>query len=433
MKAGLPKAPPAGTSTRQALLGEIAVLLQRLTDSNETLRAIRNGEVDAVVVAGKTGPQVFTLGGAEQIYRELIESMNEGALTLTPDKMILYANRCFAGMTGLPLEKVIGGSLGRFLSERDRAALRLIIRNTGSSGAKLQTQLVNAAGTPMPVQFSIRALSKGGTGGATIGIVVTDLTEARRVEESLRALNRRIVQVQEDERGRIAGELHDNITQLICSVIFRSQVLADKLTPLNGTLKLEAVRLREMLGKTAFEVERISHNLGPHVLDHLGFHAAMGEIGTEFQGRTGVSVKLACSRLTVRLPTEVKIALYRIIQEALRNVEKHASARNVNVHLECAGALVSLTICDDGIGFNPVADPPRQKGKGGLGLLSMKERAAGVGGDLTITSAATKGTRIEVRVPVAPARRGPAHGPARVRHPRKMSKGSTLSTLRTPT
>ena len=83
-------------------------LRARLADAEETLRAIRSGEVDAVVVAGKQGPQVFTLEGAEHAYRVLIESMNEGALTLTADKMVLYANQCFARMVKCPLEQVIG-------------------------------------------------------------------------------------------------------------------------------------------------------------------------------------------------------------------------------------------------------------------------------------------------------------------------------------
>ena len=110
---------------RPAPSRELDRVRARLADAEETLRAIRNGEVDSVVVAGKEGRQVFTLQGAEHTYRMLIESMNEGALTLTADKTILFANQRFATMVKCPLEQVLGSSFHRFLSDADRATLRL--------------------------------------------------------------------------------------------------------------------------------------------------------------------------------------------------------------------------------------------------------------------------------------------------------------------
>src|SRR5476649_1590489 len=103
------------------------------------------------MVAGKQGPQVFMLDGAEHAYRVLIESMNEGAVTLTADKMILYANQCFAKMVKCPLEQVIGGSFRRFLSLEDRATLRPLVRRPGKSGSKIQVLLIAGDGSQMPV------------------------------------------------------------------------------------------------------------------------------------------------------------------------------------------------------------------------------------------------------------------------------------------
>ena len=233
-------------------------------------------------------------------------------------------------------------------------------------------------------------------------MVVTDMTEARRNEEMLRALTHRVVQVQEAERGRVALELHDHITQLLCAVLVRSQALADKLSARDGPSKGEAMKLREMLGQTAEEVERISRNLRPSVLDELGLVAVLRDTSTEFAERTGVSVKLACVQLTARLPADTELTLYRILQEALKNVEKHARARHVTVRLTQQGAFVQLTINDDGIGFDPDHHPARRKGKGGLGLLSMRERATYVGGALKVKSARRAGTEIEVRIPLPP-------------------------------
>ena len=314
------------------------------------------------MVAGKAGSQVFTLDGAEHAYRVLIESMNEGALMLTADKMILYANQCFARMVKCPLEQVIGRLLSP-LSLRRGPGHAPAAHETGRAKPAPKSKCCSNAGdgSQMPVQISIRPLARNGSTSATIGMVVTDMTEARRNEELLRALTHRVVQAQEAERGRVALELHDNITQLLCAVLVRSQTLADKLPARDRPAKREAIKLHEMIGRTVEEVERISRNLRPSVLDHLGLVAGLHDTSAEFANRTGVSVKMVCVKLTARLPADTELALYRILQETLKNVEKHAHARHVTVHLTKPGDIVQLTINDDGIGFDPDHHPVQTK------------------------------------------------------------------------
>lgn len=387
--------------SRPAPSRELAELCARLSEAEETLRAIRNGEVDAVVVAAKEGPQVFTLQGAEHAYRVLIESVNEGVLTLTAGKTILYANRCFASMVRCPLDHVIGTPFRRFLSPKDFATLRPRLKRIHNSSSKVQVLLLAAEGSPMPVQISIRKLAKNRFNRADIGMVVTDMTATRRNEEMLRALSRRQVQAQEAERGRVALELHDRITQLLCAILVRCQTLADKLPARDAPAKREAIKLRVMLGETANEVERISRDLRPSVLNELGLAAVLRATSRQFAQRTGVSVKLACVQLTARLPADTELTLYRILQEALKNVEKHAQARRVTVRLRQQGGFVHLTIKDDGIGFDPDAPPAKRKGKGGLDLFSMRERAAYMGGALKVKSARGAGTEIEASIPLS--------------------------------
>jgi PAS domain S-box-containing protein len=388
-------------SSHPAEAGELAELGRRLAEAEETLRAIRAGEVDAMVGTGRRGGRVFTLEGAEHAYRVLIESMNEGALTLTGDKVILYANQCFARLVKRPLEKVIGGSFRRFLSVEDQAALRPLMKRAARTGTQVQMKLKAGDGSQLPVMISIRELANEHTDRVVIGMVVTDMTEARRTEELLRALTHRVVQVQEAERGRVALELHDHITQLLCAVLFSSQALVDKLSVKEGTAKREAVKLRAMLGRTAEEVERISRSLRPSVLEHLGLAAVLRDTGTEFAARTGLTIKFDCAQFTARLSADTELALYRIFQEALINVERHARARHVTVRLRQQGAFVELAIKDDGIGFNAVQHAARRKGNEVLGLLGMHERAAFVGGVLTVKSGRRAGTEVVVRLPLA--------------------------------
>ena len=359
--------------------------------------------MDVVLVTAKKGVQMFTLEGADHAYRTLIESMNEGALLLTVDKMILYANQRFARMVKCPLEQVTGGSFRRFLSAADRAVLRPLMKRAAKTGAKIQMSLQAGDGSQLPVQLSIRELVGNTAGQITIGMVVTDLTESRRNEEMLRTLTHRVVQAQEAERGRVALELHDHITQLLCGILVRSQTLADQLPEREALAKTEAIKLRALLGVAADEVERISRNLRPGVLDQLGLVEVLRVTSTEFARRTGVSVKLGCAPLAARLPAGTELALYRILQEALNNVERHARARQVTVQLKKSGGFVQLIIKDDGSGFDPDRITAGRKIKGGLGLLSMRERAAYVGGVFKVKSARGAGTVIEVRIPVPPA------------------------------
>ena len=401
-----PAPPRPACTTASVPPRELVKLRARLAEAEGTLRAIRTGEVDTVMVAGKEGSQVFTLEGAEHAYRMLIESMHEGAVTLTVDKMILYANHCFARMVKCPLEEVIGSSFRRFLSDEDRATLRPLMKRADHSGSKIQVLLKAGNGSSLPVQISIRPLDRKGSSCATLGMVVTDLTESRHNEELLRALSHRLVLVQEAERARVDLELHDNITQLLCAVLVRSQTLADKLSSSDRPSKIEAIKLRELLGQTAEEVERISRNLRPSVLDELGLVAVLHDASTEFAKRTGVPLKLACVQLAARLPADSELTLYRILQEALKNVEQHARAGHVAVQLTLRGAFVRLAINDDGVGFDPGHHPARRKGGGGFGLLGMRERATYMGGALNVTSAPGKGTTIQAQIPLGKARAG---------------------------
>jgi two-component system NarL family sensor kinase len=378
----------------------LQLLTTRLADAEATLHAIQRGEVDAVVIAGKQGPQVFTLKGAEYTYRTLIEHMNQGALILTADKMILYANQCFARMVKCPLQQLIGTSLRRFLSPEGRASLRPVLHQAHQSGAKIEVFLKAGNGLRMPVHISSCPLAKNGADRATFGLIVTDMTEARDNEERLRTLTHRVVQAQEGERGRVALELHDHITQLLCAIIVRCQTPADKPAAGGRFPKRKAIELCKMLGQTVEEVERISRNLRPSALDQLGLVAVLRDTSTEFAARMGVSLQLACVQLTARLPADTELTLYRVLQEGLKNVEKHAHARHIRVRLTQRGAFVQLIIHDDGIGFDPRA---RREGMAGLGLFSMRERATYAGGALDIRSARGEGTTIRAQLPLLDA------------------------------
>jgi signal transduction histidine kinase len=281
----------------------------------------------------------------------------------------------------------------------DQIVLRSLLQNPRKSGSQAQMRLKAGDGSRPPVQISVRRLPKNSSDGSVFGLVVTDMTEARRTGELLRALTHRVVEAQEAERGRVALELHDNITQLLCAVLFRFQLLAGRRPHDDGLFSREAAKLHEMLGRTAEEVERISRDLRPGVLEQLGLVDVVRATSKEFAERTGVPVRLVCQQPAVRPPADTELAIYRILQDALRNIEKHARAHHVTVRLRQHGSYARLVVKDDGIGFDPEHRTAGQKGAG-LGLLSMRERASYVGGTVSIRSARLSGTEIEVRIPL---------------------------------
>jgi two-component system NarL family sensor kinase len=382
------------------LRDEITRLRGELSDARATLRAIRNGEVDAVVVEGEHGPRVYTLDGAQFDYRHLIESMSEGALVLSRKAVILYANAHFARMVERPLAQIVGSSLYDLLSDADRVKLRRHLKRANPNGAAMEVMLQRTPGAPMPAKIVLLRLPDEGERNVSMGVVVSDLTEYRRREDLLRCFSRGLMQMQETERLQVATDLGDNITQLLCSVLMRCQLLLDRLPANENDFRKEAVEFARLLRTTVNEVHRISTDLRPHGLEILGLFSAMRGVAAESAERMGLPIQVTLSRMTARLPVEVELALYRILQEALRNVERHAHARKVTVTLRRRGSALQLEIRDDGVGFDVDDHAAQGMQDGRLGLLSMRERATAVGGSLRVKSTASAGTEVRLTLPL---------------------------------
>jgi PAS domain S-box-containing protein len=388
---GLPPPSPSNLVTE---------LRARLEESEATLLAIRNGGVDALVVACRGGPRVFTLKGAEHSYRVLIESMNEGALMLSPGALILYANGRFSRMIGRPLRRVLGCSFHRFLSGADQKALTRVLRRPARPVATLQVLLHAEDGSQLPAQVSVHRLAGTGSGSAAFSMVVTDMTEARLNETTLRRLSHSLFQGQETDRRRLANELHDHATQGLSALLIRLHLLARDLPADATPLREEVAAIGKLVGETADVVENISRNLRPSVLEILGLVPALRAASTGFAKRTGIATRLICSEVPLRLSTEAELVLYRVHEEALQNVRQHANARNVVTRLRQQGAAVVLSIRDDGVGFDPKRDPTQRAAKKGLGLIGLRERAVYLGGTLEIKSIRGGGTEVAAHIPL---------------------------------
>jgi PAS domain S-box-containing protein len=392
------------SSNGSAKSRELSELHARMAEADATLRAIRNGEVDAVMGAGRQKSQVFTLDGDEQDYRALIESMNEGALTLTTDKMILYANQCFARMVKCPLEQVTGSSFRRFLSITDRAILRQLMKRAAKSGSKIQISLQLGDGSQLPVQISIRELAGNNFNQLTIGMVVTDMTEARRSEEVLRNLTHRLMQAQEEEQKRISRELHDVIAQTLTGINIRLATLNKQAALSTKGFDRNIARTQRLVEKSVGIVQQFARELRPTVLDDLGLIPALHSFAKLFSKRTRIHVALKIFGGVEQLDIAKRTILFRVAQEALNNVARHAKASSVELSIQKLADGVAMHIKDNGKSFQ-MERVLNAKGRIRLGLLGMRERVEMVGGTFCVESAPGKGTTIEVTIPFAHVRK----------------------------
>jgi len=234
-----------------------------------------------------------------------------------------------------------------------------------------------------------------------------EISERIRTEESLRLSEKRLRELasrlqkaEETERKRIAAELHDACGQNLTALSINLNIIQNQLPA--GTLEKVGPRLSESVGlveEIAKLVRNVMDDLRPDVLDNYGLVAALRWYGAQFGKRTGMPVSVLGEDLLSRLPEAVESALFRISQEALTNIAKHAEAKGVVLLIEKTDNLVCLTIKDDGRGFD--LSPSQKSGKRtGWGQLIMKERAQAVGGQCHIESETGKGTRIVVEVKV---------------------------------
>ena len=235
-----------------------------------------------------------------------------------------------------------------------------------------------------------------------------DVTERKRLEEELRRLPRRITEAQEAERLRVARELHDGVNQVIASATMRLRRVQDTLSLQNPAASELLSRCHKLLVQALEETRRIARNLRPNDLDELGLNAACRNLCKELQVRTGLAVKYQFTRLDRPLSPKVDLGLFRIVQEALNNVEKHAHAKMVRIQIAIQRRAVVLKIQDDGRGFDPAAPKVAKGMEGGIGLSSLRGRASALGGTCEVVSNPKQGTAITVRVPFPKGRRGEA-------------------------
>ncbi len=224
-----------------------------------------------------------------------------------------------------------------------------------------------------------------------------NFSELRVADAKLKVLAQRVVQSQEEERARLSRDLHDGISQELMFVRLQvetglEQLMEQRQAPAQTAFARAALQLNRIMG----EVRRISHGLRPGMLDDLGLSVALRHLADEFGKDAGITVQVSIEGEVDKLPAVANTALFRIAQEAMTNIRRHAQASSVDIALKTVGKAVELVIADNGRGFDfaSLQENPQR----GIGLRNMHERAEAVGGNLDVASSPGNGTRIVVTV-----------------------------------
>ena len=315
------------------------------------------------------------------------------------DKLCTFFNQGWLNFTGRPLEYELGDGWASGVHQEDlkrclevyseafdaRVNFEMEYRLRRHDG---QYRWVNDAGVP-----------RYGTDGTFQGYIGSciDLTERRQSEAAVRNMSGRLIKAHEEERARIARDLHDDFSQRMALLEIGLQEFEQEAPKLSSTAKQHLHNIEEIAREVSTDIHGLSHELHPSKLDTLGLVAATAGFCREFSRQHGLQIHFVHHQMDQLITKEVALCIFRIVQEALRNVLKHSGAKEASVELSGYGDSIDLCVSDTGAGF----DPKNIEAMGSIGLISMRERARLVGGRFFIESEPSRGTRVRAQVPLA--------------------------------
>lgn len=363
----------------------------------------RDGRVFGVTVFGRdvTARQRATdqLRRSEAFFRSLQEASPDLSVVIGDDGRYRFVSSACTNVLGYSVEEVAARPPLAIVHQDDRPRLTRVLEEVLEQGGTLERQRYRVRHRDGSWRHLESVLRDQRRNPDVAGVLVN----TRDVTEQV-ALATRVQHVREEEKTRIARDLHDRLGQLLTGLKLDVLWLEERLeelpaTPLLNSLVERTVAASELAEQTIAEVQRIATELRPAALDRLGLGAALQQEGRRFQGRTGIPCRVEVADQIPAVTPDAATALYRIAQESLTNVARHARASHVVVRLRADGGGVVLEIEDDGVGI----EPGKADEASSIGLAGMRERAALEGGELTLHRGPAGGTRVEVHLPVQAA------------------------------
>lgn len=338
---------------------------------------------------------------SEERYRTLFQSAHDAIWVHDMDGNIVSANAAAAKLTGYAVEELCRMNVKSFLSE-DSLRLakeirsRLLYKKAVSQPYEQKLVTKDGVVAVLKLTTSLVEVNEEAVGFQHIA---RDVTQEKRMQESLRFYLNQITIAQEDERKRIARELHDDTIQSLVVLARQLEELISDRRGLSEYKRIQLDILRDRIDKIIDDVRRLSQDLRPPSLDRLGLLPALEWLASDVSKRSGINVQVMVRGVSRRLPQEVELVFFRIAQEALRNTLKHSGATDAEVNVEFGQKSVGITVKDNGRGFHIQETTGDLVKQGRLGMAGMQERVQLIGGKLKISSKPGKGTTVSFDAP----------------------------------
>jgi PAS domain S-box-containing protein len=404
----------AGVAALVALLGLNAAAFVRGLESPWLLGAVIIADMlvigaSIVVAAREVLLAEHHIEASQAQLGAVVDSAMDAIITVDERQNIVLFNRAAEQLFRCRREEALGSPLDRFIPQRFRAAHRGHVEHFGRTGVTSRRMgdvttlwALRADGEEFPIEASIS--QAGEAGSRLFTVILRDITLRKQYEDALkesqrelRELSARVLEAREEEKTRIARELHDELGQLLTALKMDLGWLRERLPP-DSELAPRAAEMGALLDRTVNSTRRISADLRPLMLDDLGLADAASWLVDDFAKRSGVAcrIELSGNGELGDISKSVATAVYRAIQESLTNIARHAGAKSAWVVFGVEDGFIHVEVEDDGRGIAP-EDLAKARS---LGLKGMRERIAYLGGSLEIARAPRGGTRLRLRVPL---------------------------------
>ncbi|OGN99713.1 MAG: hypothetical protein A2Y59_01310 [Chloroflexi bacterium RBG_13_52_14] len=342
---------------------------------------------------------------SEERYRELFENANDAIWVHDLEGDIIAANQASDKLTGYTLEELTKSgrlNVNTFLVGKELNLAKEIRRKLLADEPLVQPyeqHIIRGDGSEAILMMTTNLVTEGGKPVA-FQHIARDVTEEKRMKENLRFYLQQITRAQEEERKRIARELHDDTIQFLVVLARQLDELAYSSKGMSNDEKVRLEDLRQQTTSIIEGVRRLSHDLRPATLDRLGLVPALEWLASSVEKVSGINVKVEVQGDEKRLPVEVELVLFRIAQEALSNVRRHSQATSAKLLVEFDDKKAIIIMTDNGIGFIPPGEMGDLLKEGRLGLAGIQERVRLLNGSLNIESQPGKGTTLIVEAPL---------------------------------
>jgi PAS domain S-box-containing protein len=339
-----------------------------------------------------------------QKYSDLYDFAPVGYTTLNPDGKIMESNLTASTIIDVPRKSLLGTIIYEYIANEDRDSLYLHLRKIFKNHSKYTCEIRLAAPNP-EVYLRLDSINEA-SDKEICRTIMTDITEKKKMETALlqserqlKGLSAKLMEVQENERKRIAYDLHDGVAQMLVANTFYAQNLVGRFSADSEEYET-LMRCIDINRKAIIDLKRIVADLRPTVLDSMGIIAAIEWLSSQYQiNDSPLTINRKIRVRESRVPENLKPVIFRILQETMSNVIKHSQATQVEISLEESDGTLRLTIKDNGKGFE-LSDVLFKKDlQKNIGITSMTERARSHGGCLEILSSKTTGTTVTVRWP----------------------------------